>query len=567
MPSQPFVVAVAWGTALAVAASTVLAWRQRPNRGATTFALTMLAATWWVATASLGLFTTENPSMRLFWAKLEWGSIAYLPVTWLLFALAYTGRSEYLRLRNVALVAALPTVSVVLAVTNGAGHTLVYRSQEFVAYGSVSLIHRTFGPWFWVHVVYSYLLLGAGTVLILGLVTERRLLYRGQVAALVLVVAAPWVSHVAYVTGYSVQSFDPTPYSMVVSGAAGLAALTGFRFLDAVPVSNRVAHNSVIANLDAGVVVADSDDRIVEVNPRARTLLCDERPVVGDPLAAVGAIDPAALPADGEAEITPVERDSGVSYYEIQATELRDEYDNLTGRILLVQDVTARRTRLQRLSVLNRVLRHNLRNEMTVVYGFADQLARDASDPERIAEDIRTKANELVELGEKAREIDELMAGGADRSPVNLARVLELERDRIGETHPHVETILECETGDATAPGAVGIVVRHLAENAVEHNGRSDPRIELAASATDDTVRVSVADNGPGIPADERAALEGDRETPLDHASGLGLWLTRWATDAVGGTIELSDRDESGAHITVELPRLDVRDDPETVTQ
>jgi PAS domain-containing protein/anti-sigma regulatory factor (Ser/Thr protein kinase) len=595
MVSQLFTVGVVWGSVLVVAASTVLAWRQRPRPGATAFAVAMLAATWWVATSSLGLFALD-PAVRVFWATAEWAGIVTFPVAWLVFALAYTGRSEWTSARRIGSLSVVPAVTFALALTDGVFHDLVYRSVDFAAFGTVSILYRTFGPWFWVHAAYSTALLVVGGALVVQLATERRLLYRGQATALVLVVAAPLVGSAVYVGGASpVEGFDPTPYTFVISGAAGLAALTQFSFLDAVPVTNRVARRSVVENVDAGVLVADTTGHVVDANPRAGALFDTDDPEgahvstllpesvrperaedgTGREGDGPGGTDPGADGHDGVPEscdresadhavaedVVAHERGDGVRYYEVSGTTLTDESGALTGRIYLVRDVTDRRTRLQRLNVLNRVLRHNLRNEMNVIYGFADTLEYGDPDPEVVASDIRGKAEELVALSGRAREIDELLTED-DGPPTDLCRVVAIECGRVDDDYPGVAVDTETPGETLHVDASAGTVVANLVENAARHNTADEPRMTVTVTAADGEATVRVADNGPGIPEQERSAVDADLETQLGHGSGLGLWLVNWGTTNAGGDLTIEDRDGGGTVVTATFQLVDAGEGP-----
>jgi signal transduction histidine kinase len=564
MVSNAFLSAVVWGSVLVVAGSTVLAWRQRPRPGATAFAITMLAATWWVTASSLGLFATSE-SATLFWEKVQWAGVVYLPVAWLAFTLAYTGRGDVLSRRRLGALCVVPTLSLALALTTGLSHDLIYRGATFHGGDVVLIAERSFGPWMWVHVAYSYSLLAVGTALVVQVVTERRLLYRGQALALVLVVAAPWVGSGLYLAGASpVPFFDPTPYTFVISGAAGIAALTQLQFLNAVPVTSRVAHRSVVENVDAGVLVADTDGHVVEANPRARTLLADGGATL------IGERVTEHLPPDDWTDGGVVETagETRTRFLEVRETELTDGNGTVTGRILLVRDVTERRNRVQRLNVLNRVLRHNVRNEMNVVYGQADRLADGDGDPQETAAAIREKAEQLTDLANKARQIDGILDTSADE-PTDLARVVEIERDRVESAYEDVAVEVTVPDDALAVDPAAGTVLRNVVENAAEHNTADDPRVCVDVEREGARARVDVTDNGPGIPADELAALAGDAETQLDHASGLGLWLVRWGVTAVGGEIEAADRDPSGSRVTLWFPlvedeRADAADDDGT---
>jgi len=93
----------------------------------------------------------------------------------------------------------------------------------------------------------------------------------------------------------------------------------------------------------------------------------------------------------------------------------------------------------------------------------------------------------------------------------------------------------------------------HLVSNGIEHNDSAEPWVRLSVESTDQWVRVTVTDDGPGIPESERKVLEHGTETALEHGSGLGLWLVKWITDSVGGDVSFAEREPRGSMVTVEL--------------
>jgi signal transduction histidine kinase len=68
-------------------------------------------------------------------------------------------------------------------------------------------------------------------------------------------------------------------------------------------------------------------------------------------------------------------------------------------------------------------------------------------------------------------------------------------------------------------------------------------------------IEIVITDNGPGIPEHERRAIESGEETPLQHGTGLGLWLVYWAMSLLGGDIHIDDA-ESGTRIALRLPQV-----------
>jgi signal transduction histidine kinase len=89
---------------------------------------------------------------------------------------------------------------------------------------------------------------------------------------------------------------------------------------------------------------------------------------------------------------------------------------------------------------------------------------------------------------------------------------------------PGVEVVFDApENAPIRSRGHLDEALSELVDNAIEHGGRWV--LVQVAVPDDGEVRVTVADDGPGIPADERGVFDRGRETALEHASGLGLWL------------------------------------------
>jgi PAS domain S-box-containing protein len=239
------------------------------------------------------------------------------------------------------------------------------------------------------------------------------------------------------------------------------------------------------------------------------------------------------------------------------------------GERLLVniRDVTDQQRYEQRLRVLNRVLRHDLRNDANVVLGYADLLLKADLDPsvQERAEAVRRKANRLVELGEQAREVDRtLHAEGGDPHEIDLHDVVGSVAWRARETYPDAQIDADCP-GEVVALGndLLESAFWHLVSNGIDHNDSEVPWVRISVDVGDEWVRVTVTDDGPGIPESERKVLAHGTETALEHGSGLGLWLVKWITDSVGGDVSFSERDPRGSKVTIRIatPVQDDEDD------
>jgi methyl-accepting chemotaxis protein len=217
------------------------------------------------------------------------------------------------------------------------------------------------------------------------------------------------------------------------------------------------------------------------------------------------------------------------------------------------------------ISVLNRVLRHNLRNSGNVILGHLDSLARDPP-PEAAAEHrerVEAHVTDLLEKAEKAHHVEELVVGGDDAlTTVDVSAVLASELDAAAAVNPDATVAAAVDEGvSALAHGTVAVVVENLVENAIEHSDRDEPWVRGSVSRVtrdgEPWVAVEVADDGPGIPASELEALDEGVETAMQHASGIGLWLADWLVSAMGGDLVFADRTPRGTVATVYLRAVD----------
>jgi signal transduction histidine kinase len=240
------------------------------------------------------------------------------------------------------------------------------------------------------------------------------------------------------------------------------------------------------------------------------------------------------------------------------------EWQRISRRFAELAATLDRRT--SQMLVFNRVFRHNLRNDMSVILLSAERILDAEETPdsvERSAERIQGRAESFMEMSEHARTIqDELLSGNtAGGGRIDATTVVESTAETLREEYPEatVETDLS-EGATVYAARVLGPLVTELGRNAIEHNDLPVPDRSAAflVSQGDDTTSITVADNGPGLPALEAALLTGTRdETPTSHGNGLGLWLVRWLVDSLGGEISVATGQQRGTSITVTLPSAD----------
>ncbi len=226
------------------------------------------------------------------------------------------------------------------------------------------------------------------------------------------------------------------------------------------------------------------------------------------------------------------------------------------------RDVTDRREREQRLAVLDRVLRHDLRNRLNVVLGHASGIEAGEGEIAHHVERITEASENLLSLSNAARRFRSALRGDVDVEPTRLDEVVGDAVSEIRDEYPHARIETELAPLTVLSNDSVGVAVDEVLTNAIVHCGR-DPhvRVSLEREPGDGeegpTAVLRVADNGPGISEADRAPLVGTAETPTEHASGIGLWLVRWTVEDVGGTVSYREADPHGAVVELRFPALD----------
>ena len=537
----------------------------------------------------LSLVAPTVTTKVIFW-KLFGVLAAVVVFLWYLFVVAWTERAVLARRSALALAGGPLAVCVGLLVTNAApavpGLHSLYWSSVSVPASNALLSPPDFvsGPAALTQGVYSLGLLMAMVGLLVGftLRSDQRL-YRWRNTMLVL----GGVAALLFAVGFAFLDLPYEPHPLVYVLANSFVVLGVVRFGDYDVVS--LPENSLIEAIDGAVLVYSVDGTLIELNQAATLVLGLTDEVVGRGIVGVVELSEslpglrggeggtaAASPAgvadllDGHEFTTAI---NGVSRtFVVRVSRLDDDGDHL-GWTVLCYDVTDLRQKQQELDllkqVLSRVLRHNVRNDLSVVKANAQMLAEETSglQAERL-QTIMDKSDNLLDASEKARTVEKLLSGERTRSEFDIAALateaIETSRREFPDVSFETDLPAVCP---AHAHWAVSHAVENVIENAAMHNDAEDPQVAVTADCGDDHATLRVADNGPGIPYKEIDVLERREETALEHGSSVGLWLVDWIVDLSQGDIAFENTDR-GCTVTIELdavmPGADVEDEDAT---
>ncbi|WP_424016858.1 ATP-binding protein [Halorientalis pallida] len=563
----PAVTALSLCSAVAFAAVAIRAARRRPGAGAQWFAATIGLLAVGAAGTAVAYYSAGTVDLATGIYPLI---VVVMPVVWARFAFEYYGLFEFTsRRRTVALIA--PAVVAALA---GTWVGLV----EVGLFPTVSetLVLSVYSGYVAMH-FYSATVLLVAVGLLVRTSLRRDHLGLSLGGALAVIVLGPWVGnfiHGAFrVTDTTVPGVADEMIrvgAIAVGAVAAVAAVSRYRLFEGLPAAGTIGPETVLEEMDDLVVVTDRAGRVVRLNERARRAFADDGAPVDRTIDDVlGTSVDALADRDG----VRLDTTTGPRQFDPSVSELTNEQGHCIGHALVFRDVTERYTRRQRLSVLNRVLRHNLRNETATIVTRAEVIAEQVDDDTAgLADEVVDTALSIAETGDKARRIERMMAVPVTPDPrTDVASVV---RDV-------VDTIRE-ETGCAVSWSAPeGVVARadhrvlhpvleDLVENAVEHNDAVDPTVDVSVTVdpeADLPVEITVTDDGPGIPESERSPVVDGAEAPLEHGSGLGLWGVKWGVTRMGGSLTFEDNDPRGTIVRVRVPTPADADDAAAVDE
>lgn len=217
--------------------------------------------------------------------------------------------------------------------------------------------------------------------------------------------------------------------------------------------------------------------------------------------------------------------------------------------------------RLERISVLNRVLRHDIRNSISVISGYLEKLDTESAEENQAEEMIREHIDEILHLSDQSREIEELIRRDTPKiDEIDISAIIQQKCHELGECNEGVEIeYTGPESAVIESTPLISSVINNATDNAVEHNDQPVAKIDVTLEEVvhnDYAYKITVADNGPGLPEREKQVFKRDRETSLKHSDGMGIWLIRWISREAGGEVTVSDNGSRGTKITVYLPEV-----------
>lgn len=551
-------------------------WKKRYAHGAIYILFFELAAAIWAISDGFENASISLPQ-KLFWAKAGYIGIINCAVLFLMFTLAYTRRFQFVNIKTFLLLMIIPVITLILAFTSS-WHKLIWE-KVIILPGTHQGVYY-YGFWFWIHAFYEYSVITIGIVILLIYAFRVYTLYKIQIWLLILGLILPFLSNVLYIFKLtSLKGIDLTPISFILTGTIIAINFYWLRMLDIIPIARSLA----IDNIRDGILVADSSNKIVDINSAFYIISgSSAKQLLGNQIERVLSginvkVDDISVENEYTTE-TQIYVDEVQQNYEVKYHPVLNKNHKIIGKIIILHDITSRKKILEEIAESNNKLRKEIFEKEKLILdldAFANTVAHSLKNPinsviglstlikERLTEGKNNEVYEMLEIVQNqgyrmCKIIDGLLLLASIRKedikpePIDMAKILYEAFDRL-------KTQIEETKAIIIKPDKWPVVMGHhqwieevwvnLLSNALKYGG-SSPIVRLGFEKTDPTkYQFWIQDNGNGLPQESYEKIFEDFERLGRNdieGYGLGLSTVKRIIEKLGSKVSVTSSNEPG---------------------
>lgn len=559
-------------------------WRTEYGLKGKILSLAMLPIMLWAAAYGFELASTELEVMK-FWLKIEYLAIPYVTPFMLLVIFQIVNLDLGIQSRKVSLIFIIPLITMILSLTNDFHH-LFYNEVYLQKEGPFPTLKLSFGPWYFVHVTYSYLLVLAGLITLFWKIYYYKSFFLLQRVSMLVAVFSPLISFSVYFLGLMpVKNVDPTPFAFTLSGLALSVSILRYRLLNLAPI----ARDHIFQSMLDGIIVVDKSNRLIDCNPAGARIFRWNNIPQGETLNDIWIHYPELLAFNAQTETCTTEFktliDAKPYSFIITDSDIQNKQGKIVGRMLLFHDNTVRNQLLHQIEASEKdlarlnvekdklftLIAHDLRGPIHSFVALTAMFTDESYNLSReeiieMSQSMNKSAQSVQGLLENLLEWSKLQKAAVviEKENLNLDEIISQSIRVLNDMFIRKEIKLQVFVDPSIMvigdEKMLNSVIRNLVTNALKFTPRRGSVTISATNLNNGFIQTDVKDTGIGMNQDFVMNLfqidqsVGRPGTEGEATSGMGLLLCKEFIEKQGGKISVQSEVNKGSTFSFQLP-------------
>ncbi|MBN2481726.1 MAG: PAS domain-containing protein, partial [Bacteroidales bacterium] len=527
--------------------------------------------------------SSNNLQDILFWLKIEYTGISFIPALLILLALQLTDRGHFITAGMLILLLSLSSVTLILHYSNLG--QFFYRDLRINSNGTFTLAAFSKGLWYWAHQIYANTALLISCILYALMAIHATGIKRSRSLLLLIASVIPWGFYLVYLTGESSDNLDIVPFSFAFIGILYVVGISRYQLLDFFPL----ALEEVFESMSSAVIILDKNKRLAGFNRKAVTTIpALDNEMTGKPVHRLQAMNPSLsnlIQTKGQtgAEIDIIQDNKPKHFYASINPVIRKR-GKLLGYTVILNEISASKQKENELiekeknlkkqnltkDKLLAIIAHDLRNPFHVIINLSEIILRHAESGDlqgvsRTAKILHDTSRTTYNLLQNLLEWSTIQKEGM-RLQLKTLKINELVAQEIQELKHFYEQ--KYVTVKHKIPARLSVqadeqmiktVLRNIILNAIKYSYPNHV-VVISAKDSEDCAVVEITDQGTGMTKEELSNLFNidknftKRGTASEAGSGFGLLLCKELIQMHGGIIAVNSHPGKGSTFSFTLP-------------
>ncbi|MHC1710367.1 MAG: histidine kinase N-terminal 7TM domain-containing protein [Methanomassiliicoccales archaeon] len=467
-------------------------------------------------------------------------------ITMFIFVMQYIGLGRFVTRRNVFAVS-FPAILIVLLNATDPLHHMFYEDVVIIKSHGFYMFDAAYGPFFLIWIVYYLSAIVAVNLLMARAMLETSSERRAGLGALMLATLAVLVTSLIYIA-----TPREDPFLDIISIGFTLAALIIFfgERLSEFSSLEIIRFREALSEMEEAVMILDPSLKVVYANPSGRKVLDQNSDYFWKRMAARRL----KVPAGSNRWETAMVIDDVSRHFVLTTSDIFRE-GKPVGVVLVLHDITQRkmleedlRRANRKMSTLNQILRHDMRNDLTAIWGYLELM-----ETTELTDRQRHLIGKMVERARSADGHLEFAKAqeGAGMAATDWQDVRSIIGKALGKVDMDgVRVDVQIQGIRLLADPMLENVFHVLADNTVRHGERAT-EVLVRAENTEAGMSIIWEDDGIGVPAERKEIIFGKG---VGNNTGLGLYLAREILATTGITITEEGVPGEGAKFVIRVP-------------